>query len=95
MSDHYCCKRCGLRYDDCRCEPLPPPESKSVIDTKTVAVDAEALRSVLKALIGPPHHIRELQATVDIAHLMNEPHPIATLVRQYNEWLANDQKGAT
>lgn len=22
MSDHYCCKRCGLRYDDCRCPPL-------------------------------------------------------------------------
>jgi hypothetical protein len=21
MSDHYCCKRCGLRYDDCRCPP--------------------------------------------------------------------------
>lgn len=26
MSDHYCCKRCGLRYDDCRCvaQPLNP-----------------------------------------------------------------------
>jgi predicted nucleic acid-binding Zn-ribbon protein len=22
MSDHYCCKRCGLRYDECRCGPL-------------------------------------------------------------------------
>lgn len=19
MSDHYCCKNCGLRYDDCKC----------------------------------------------------------------------------
>lgn len=22
MSDHYCCKACGLHYDDCRCPPL-------------------------------------------------------------------------
>jgi len=22
---HYCCKRCGLRYDDCSCGPLPAP----------------------------------------------------------------------
>lgn len=21
MSDHYCCKTCGLRYDDCKCRP--------------------------------------------------------------------------
>jgi len=19
MSDHYCCKKCGLRYDECKC----------------------------------------------------------------------------
>lgn len=22
MSDHYCCKRCGLRYDECQCLPV-------------------------------------------------------------------------
>lgn len=27
MSDHYCCKTCGLRYDDCRCpSPAPVPD---------------------------------------------------------------------
>lgn len=46
MSDHYCCKNCGLRYDDCRCTtptgrvartapnlqnlPLRTPEAKRV-----------------------------------------------------------------
>lgn len=27
MSDHYCCKRCGLRYDDCTCKPLVDKET--------------------------------------------------------------------
>jgi len=30
MSDHYCCKRCGLRYDDCKCKPPPSPKKKKV-----------------------------------------------------------------
>jgi hypothetical protein len=30
MSDHYCCKRCGLRYDDCRCQSLA--ERKSILE---------------------------------------------------------------
>lgn len=33
MGDHYCCKRCGLRYDDCRCrwsEELQATEYKIV-----------------------------------------------------------------
>lgn len=24
MSDHYCCKSCGQRYDKCKCPPLAP-----------------------------------------------------------------------
>lgn len=29
MSDHYCCKRCGLRYDDCRCGTVVPSTPKA------------------------------------------------------------------
>lgn len=35
MSDHYCCKQCGLRYDDCRCKPVAAPrgdEAMAVIN---------------------------------------------------------------
>lgn len=28
MSDHYCCKICGLRYDDCRCGKSSSKKSK-------------------------------------------------------------------
>lgn len=45
----------------------------------TVVVSARALKEVLQALIGPPHHIRELQA---IRSLGNSP--IDTLVNQFN-----------
>jgi hypothetical protein len=27
MSDHYCCKHCGLHYYECRCQPLEPAPS--------------------------------------------------------------------
>lgn len=50
---------------------------------ETVTVNAEALRQVLCALIGPPHYIRELQATRD-----NPPifmgNPIDRLIDDYN-----------
>ena len=29
MSDHYCCKSCGLRYDGCRCLPRAPSPALS------------------------------------------------------------------
>lgn len=52
---------------------------------KMVTVDAEALRRVLQALVGPPHHIRELQA---LRHHHNtpgfDPSPIQTLLDEYN-----------
>ena len=58
------------------------------MSTPTITVDAEALRQVLQALIGPPHHIRELQV------LCNLPDsPITALVTTYNEWHAQQQKG--
>lgn len=51
-------------------------------DRKMVSVDAEALRTVLQALIGPPHHIRELQMTRSIAALTGDD-PIGLLVDDF------------
>ncbi len=48
-----------------------------------VSVDAEALRSVLTALIGPSHLIREL---IVIDRLTDfEESAISKLIRQFNE----------
>lgn len=52
----------------------------------TITVDAEALRQVLQALIGPPHHIRELQV---LSKLPDSP--ITTLVEAYNEWCSKQE----
>jgi len=48
---------------------------------ENITVSAEALRQVLQALIGPPHHIRELQATMS---LPGDANPIKTLYEEYN-----------
>ena len=52
---------------------------------KTVTVDAEALRTILQALIGPPYYIREIQAASDIR---GEECPITKLREQYNTAVA-------
>lgn len=51
--------------------------------TPTVTVDATALRSLLVALTGPAHLIRELQATVGLPAL-GHPNPIKTVLDQFN-----------
>lgn len=57
--------------------PLPEP---------TVTVNREALRQVLNALLGPDHHIRELQATLSLhGQGMVPNHPIGILLNQYRE----------
>lgn len=51
-------------------------------EAQQITVNAENLRTVLSALNGPPHHIRELQA-------LNKPpfnSPIGALTDQYNAW---------
>lgn len=54
---------------------------------KTLQVSADALAQVLTALQGPPHLIRELQATRSIALMgMGGPNPINTLVDEYLTW---------
>lgn len=49
---------------------------------ETVTVDAKALRQVLQALIGPSHHIAEMQATRGL-HALTGDNPIELLVEQY------------
>ncbi|MFJ1275897.1 hypothetical protein ACF0C0_28995 [Pseudomonas aeruginosa] len=48
-----------------------------------VTVNPEALRQVVRALVGPAHHIRELQVTASLPGS-----PITELVKQYNAWAA-------
>ena len=54
-----------------------------------IEVDAYALFTVLKALLGPPHHIRELQATLP-PYL--GPNPINLLADEYNAWVDAQNK---
>lgn len=58
---------------------------------ETLTVNAKALHQVLRALLGPPHHIAELQAT-RVLHKLTGDNPIEILVAQYNAALehAND-----
>ncbi len=53
---------------------------------KTVTVDAVALHRVLQALIGPSHHIAELQATRGL-HQLTGDNPIEILIKQYSDAL--------
>lgn len=48
--------------------------------TVTVSVSADVLRSLLQAVNGPAHYIRELQATRGI----DESNPINVLISEYN-----------
>ena len=59
--------------------------------TVKIAVDAVALRQVLQALIGPGHHIRELQATRSL-HALGHPNPIDLLLEDYERHLADEAK---
>lgn len=51
----------------------------------TVTVNAKALHDVLQALVGSPHHIRELQVTRNLPVLGNEDrNPINVLLEEFN-----------
>lgn len=52
-------------------------------DRQMVSVDAKALRTILEALNGPAHHIREIQMTRSVAALTGDD-PIDTLINDYN-----------
>lgn len=57
---------------------------------KMVQVSAEALFSILNALNGPGHHIRELQATRSPLF----DNPIDKLIKEYNAWAESDDQAA-
>lgn len=50
--------------------------------TSTITVSRDALYKVLHALVGPAHHIRELQATRSL-HALGHPNPIDILIEEY------------
>jgi hypothetical protein len=60
----------------------------STTTPNTTTVSADALRTVLSALCGPGHLIRELQATRGIDALTGSENPINQLVREANEQAA-------
>ena len=47
------------------------------------AVDRDALREVIQALLGPAHRIRELQALMGLSTCMT-PNPIQRLIDDHN-----------
>lgn len=63
--------------------PIIPPNHP------TVPVDGVALRALLVALHGLPHHIRELQVLTDI----QPDNPINVITAQFNAFVANQPKG--
>lgn len=57
------------------------------------SVDAKALRTVLQALVGPPHHMREIQMTRGVAALTGDD-PIQTLIDDFNAYAAGTNKAS-
>lgn len=53
-------------------------------ENQKIEVSADALYHLLNALMGPPHHIRELQ--VLSRSKLPIPNPIRTLADEYNQW---------
>lgn len=55
---------------------------------KTVTVDANALRQVLQAILGPDHYIRELKVIHNLYQKLPgnlADNPLGLLIQQYNE----------
>lgn len=52
------------------------------MSTESITVSRAALYEVLHALVGPPHYIRELQATRSL-HFLGHPNPIETLIAEF------------
>lgn len=60
----------------------PGDTGRTTMTSATITVDRKALHTVLQALVGPGHLIRELQHTRSL-HKMGHPNPIDTLIEQY------------
>ena len=54
------------------------------MEEETIKVNAKALKSVLLALNGPPHYIRELQAT-RTPDIIGFDNPINILIKNFND----------
>ncbi len=69
-------------------EALPvdhfPDAGEKVEPPALISVPAAALHELLQAVIGPGHHIRELQMTRSVSKLMGEPNCIDVLVDVFN-----------
>lgn len=63
----------------------------STVSTKTIEVPLDALGKVLRALVGPPHYIRELQATMNLPTRVAGENPINTLIELYNQAASRTQ----
>lgn len=57
------------------------------VKMEKISVSTDTLRRVLEALSGPPHLIRELQATR--GPLVGDDNPINLLIKEYNEQIKN------
>lgn len=55
------------------------------VNTDTITVDKKSLETVLRALLGAPHQIRELQATRGLPDC-----PITILVENFNTTLRGE-----
>lgn len=58
-----------------------------------VSVDADALRQVLLALMGPGRLIRELQDTISTSDLTSAPHPIKVLLKDFHDATNSPSQG--
>lgn len=71
-----------------------PDAGEKVEPPVSISVPANALRELLQAVVGPGHHIRELQATRQVSKLMGEPNCIDVLVDAFNAAPAGEPEPA-
>lgn len=64
MSDHYCCKACGLRYDECSCGDTPSQRKRTgaqLLAAKAAKAPAKPAKPAKAAAKGPaPAKVRSL-----------------------------------
>jgi hypothetical protein len=59
------------------------------MSNERITVSAKALRELVSAAVGSPHHVRELQATRGLPGFDN---CIDVLQREFNEWVGTEPK---
>lgn len=57
------------------------------MSSPTIEVDANALHELLRAVIGPPHLLREMLVIAGMDPLLKDkPDALTILLNQYNAW---------